>query len=858
MDTKALEAWLKERPLWLQDAARRLLHNGEIAAEDKAELVALCKQEAGALPEGSEQLVPQSIPPNSLIDTDEDIELKLIRISNVQGVNALAPRAPLEFGDGNLTIVFGRNGAGKSGYVRILKHACGARHLGRIHGNIRTRSPASQTCTFGYMRNGTPREAVWDVHDGVLPELAPVEIYDTHAGEVYVNDANEVAFEPSLLSFFQQLVDVSDDICREIDADISAQPSQKPSSPPFLNTTEAGAWYQGISASTSAETVRKRCAWTDADEARLGELSKRLAEPNPADRAAVLRKQKASVDTVVLEIRGSVDGLSPKACRSLIEARVEAKAKRQAADIDAQRVFEDAPLDGVGTATWRLLWEQARKFSESEAYLTADFPEIGDDARCVLCHQPLANEAKDRFRAFEKFVRGGLELQAKAAEQRVQDLEKGLPEVLTERDISLRLDSAGITEEKDRRVILDLSVALAARKAKLLEGHGESKFTLQLGQNAIKWLKDFSGTLEAQAATCDKDAKEAQREELERGKTEAEAHKWLADNRSAIEGEIARLKRVTALERARRLTNTRTLTSKKSELSEALITQAYVERFDAERKALGASNVDIEIVKAKAGKGRIYHAIRLKNNALGVPAAEVLSEGEFRIISLAAFLADAEGRDARTPIIFDDPISSLDQDYEEATVARLTKLSSDRQVIVFTHRISLLVLLQTTANKQGIDPHVIALEREPWGAGEPSPSPFETQKPKAAINTLLTDVKAARRTYEHEGRQAYELKAQAICTKLRKTLEKIIEDDLLAGVVCRFRREIQTMNKLDMLPLIELDDTRLLDEFMTKYSIHVHLQPVETPAPIPGPDELNHDLERLQAWRESFEQRKKH
>jgi ABC-type Mn2+/Zn2+ transport system ATPase subunit len=63
----------------------------------------------------------------------------------------------------------------------------------------------------------------------------------------------------------------------------------------------------------------------------------------------------------------------------------------------------------------------------------------------------------------------------------------------------------------------------------------------------------------------------------------------------------------------------------------------------------------------------------------------VLSEGEYRIVSLAAFLADVGGKDFSAPFVFDDPISSLDQDFEEAVVQRLVELSQERQVIIFTH-----------------------------------------------------------------------------------------------------------------------------------------------------------------------------
>ena len=130
-------------------------------------------------------------------------------------------------------------------------------------------------------------------------------------------------------------------------------------------------------------------------------------------------------------------------------------------------------------------------------------------------------------------------------------------------------------------------------------------------------------------------------------------------------------------------------------------------------------------------------SIKIKKCANDVLTSEILSEGESRIISLAAFIADLEGSESYSPFIFDDPISSLDQEFEEKVVQRLVELSKSRQVIVFTHRLSMLVSLIDAAKKSNINKHLVGLSLEGWGTGEPGGSPIFTQKPKAALNTIL-------------------------------------------------------------------------------------------------------------------------
>lgn len=120
-----LPTWFSERPQWLQIAATRLLQQPELTDKDVSELATLCQQEAeGKLPKTTFSF------PATAFSQGAAGTLRLCSISDVEGINALAPKKPLEFGKGNITIVYGNNGSGKSGYVRLLKHVCGARETG--------------------------------------------------------------------------------------------------------------------------------------------------------------------------------------------------------------------------------------------------------------------------------------------------------------------------------------------------------------------------------------------------------------------------------------------------------------------------------------------------------------------------------------------------------------------------------------------------------------------------------------------------------------------------------------------------------------------------------------------------------
>jgi len=116
---------------------------------------------------------------------------------------------------------------------------------------------------------------------------------------------------------------------------------------------------------------------------------------------------------------------------------------------------------------------------------------------------------------------------------------------------------------------------------------------------------------------------------------------------------------------------------------------------------LGAKRLKVELVKTRVKSGTALHQLQLKNAQKKEMPDAVLSEGERRIVSLAAFLADVSVKPQTAPFIFDDPISSLDQDFEWHVAQRLANLAKDRQVLIFTHRLSLFGAMEDVARKLG-------------------------------------------------------------------------------------------------------------------------------------------------------------
>ena len=848
-----IENWLQTRPKWLQDAARRILQNGQLGKKDEEELVAFCKAEVGIIDPAYKDLKPVSISKGALGGSQNQSTLRLVEISELKGVNALQPRTPLEFGDTPLTIVYGQNGSGKSGYVRVLKHACGARRPGVLHGNIFATAPSQQSCKFKCVIGGAPQDFDWAPSKGTVEELKAIQIYDTDCAHVYISEENEVAYEPNLLRLFTILTDLCVLVNNRLESEIKAKLTKKPAFPIELQTSKAASWYAKLSHNSTTQELQEKCAWTDELSAELEKLNKRLAETKPVQKAIDLRKRKTQLLVFYNELDQWNDKLSDSHCLACLAARDEAMSKRHAAEVDAHKVFADAPLSGVGTESWKLLWEQARAYSETEAYKGIPFPNTAEDAQCVLCQQPLEVDARNRFKSFESFVKGGLETQAAEAAERAKTLFESLRGIGSD-DLKLRMDSVSVVEDSERSVIEVFCSELDRRMSALVSVKDVTGLPPAPVMNRIKFLSERALQLEQQALAFDEDAKGENRPVLDSQRKELEAQKWLSQQLASIELEIDRLREVQKLEEARKLTSTQALSTKKSTLADELITSAYVNRFQTELAALSAPHIQVRLVKTRAEKGHVYHQIILHNSKKTVPTSEILSEGEFRIVSLAAFLADVEAREDKGPLVFDDPISSLDQVFEEATVERLVELSKTRQLIVFTHRLSLMTLLEEMAEKASVDVGIVSLRIENWGIGEPSETPIHAKKPRAALNDLIDRLQRAQKVSVQSSAE-YEIYAKAICSDFRIIIERLIENDLLSDVVQRFRRSIITKNKIHELSKITATDCQYFDDLMTKYSKYEHSQPAEAPVSLPQPEELEKDIKKALAWVDEFKKR---
>lgn len=849
--------WSQGLPAWQSDAIARLFAKQALSTEDLEDLFALVKTEHG-IPDSKgrtvKKLTAQQIP----AATQSNIHVEVLAMKNLRHVNAIAENQRLAFGAKGLTVIYGDNGSGKSGYSRVLKRACRARDQRElIHSNAKL--PAGQSeqaeAVFELSVNGVPQEVNW-VNDKPAPEeLSSLAIFDARCARAYLDTQDDFAYVPYGLDILEELARV----CKQLEDLIKTELSQNNVDLIIFDgmggpTTQVGTLISSLSAKTKPTKVEELATVNDIEAVRRDNLYKNLTADNPKEKAAQLRIRATRIGKIAkssTEKLALVDGATETKLRGLVNADRKAKA---AVGLALQVFKEDATLlPGTGSDAWKELFEAARRFC-TEAHPSKEFPNLGIGAQCPLCQQPL-KEGADRLLRFEKFVQDEAEKNAQACKKAFEDEYK----TFMVQSLALGLDDELFAEIEDMDKILadatrNFANALTDRqgaiKAACISNEWD-KIVPELACPAAQ-LQGLAEKLTQEAINLDNVSDVKARAAIQAEFDELDARMKLAKAKPAVLAAIGKLDLQAKLKNCLGAVKTTAISNKSKELAEKVISKELADALNKEFKSLGAGNLQVSL-QSISTKGKALHKLKLElpqAKSLG----DILSEGEQRAIAIGSFLAEVSIGGGKGGIIFDDPVSSLDHKRREQVATRLVKEAAVRQVIIFTHDIYFVCLLMEEADRAGVARATQSLSKKPEGYGVADPNlPFEGMGTKARVGALRNRQQEIAKL-DRDGDEAEHRKQTVEAYRqLRITWERAVEEVLFQKVVLRFRKGISTQPLVGVV--VDDTDYACIEQWMTKCSNYSHDQALLGGTAIPDPDELLADINALDDWRLHVEKR---
>ena len=405
-------------------------------------------------------------------------------------------------------------------------------------------------------------------------------------------------------------------------------------------------------------------------------------------------------------------------------------------------------------------------------------------AACPLCQQDLDATARGRLQRFQEFISSDLRQQATDRDDEIQARLQAIPELSGVRatvEGALRGAPAPVTAAADQALAILDARAEASRKAAADEPHAEAG-TGSVQLTALEtYAADQRSLAERQAALRHEDSQRKVMAELD----ELRARVALVESESAISAHVEGLTALRRIDDAITALNTKKISHKLRELQEAAITERLRSALEHELRELAPLVGRIEIV-GQASKGETVIHLKLRDPCRA-KVGNVLSDGEQRALSMAFFLAEVAVSDGRSAIVLDDPVSSLDHERRTYLAERLVAESKRRQVVVFSHDMPFVHLLQEAADESGIELHGQTLQRAFHRVGMVADElPIKMLGTGKRLRALRHRLRFELEPMHKSQDPHYEQEADRWLADVRKAYDQLIEDTVFNGVVRRF------------------------------------------------------------------------
>ena len=838
--------WIQSQPDWQSDAFRRIWENGELSDDDIGEISTLVKSSCG-IHTGKNLTAQLFKPPDSGGAEARSISLRLRAIRELQNVNALAEKQELSFNPNGLTIIYGENGAGKSGYSRVLKRACYARAQGGkilpdafAQGGSQSPASAKFVWQVGLGAESQTRDMIWvdgeSVPEGFGPLMSSVAVFDSQCARIYAADKGRtVDYQPYGLDLLRMLGSMCKDrlgkrfqeesaiVCRGL-GELQRIVAKSERYGEFVQAVVSGK----INSESGIAKAQKFPAFTAGNQQLLEVLEK---DPKGRDAGKMSRELREKLGRIT-DLKNKISVLT-KVDGEILSCLPDVIKSAAVAEETIRTRAENLPSDGLLPGTvkeeaWKKLYLAAREFS-TIAYSFPDsrqgpiFPEDGPDPRCVLCQQPLMSEGKDNLKRFDKFMRDRSEknlLEKQAAIENVRgklnqllsDLKQLLPSafLFEIRTLSERAGGTfpGLLKSVEKHV-----VALRSRAEIFMESLDGRKWKAppSLPDNPSHAIEEFLDWIEHQISEYDHAA--VNQESINVQIVDLRAAKAFAEHRATVINLIR-------LEMCRKAVNTRKISAFEKSLSDEEVNQKLAKRLNEEIEFLGGAGAGKDItfhVTHREGGSKIQ--LMLPRLVADCSPSDVLSEGQQNAIAMASFFSEISLSDKVSTLVFDDPALSIDDRRLEWIAERLINAAKQKQIIVFTHDLYF-------ANLLGEDKGAweIGLSESEDGEifGIVGKMPFTGMR----IGQKISDLEKRGRDLKNTalGNEQVQKELKSAYSDLRDAIEHLTEHKFLHKVVTRRSPNVKVGNlsRIFAKPQEKADIAAMIDRLHGRVSDRLH------------------------------------
>ena len=772
--------------------------------------------------------------------------IELSALSEVTGVNRLAKEQTILFAP-NLTVIYGENGTGKTGYGRILK-ALGFSYdqnntiLANIFGEIEP-----QSAKIEYKANGNADTFTWTGKNR-NDDLASVSVFNNNCVQISLDGSRQLIVSPigfHLFNLVSSELSALDQLLQEKETEYPIQIAWTEN---LNEDTPQEQFINALSKDSNESKLLELSSFSDVHEKELSTKELELSNLNRSllhNEIRSLNSQISELNAITEKVDHSKSTLNAAVWKQLVEnngsiAELEKNAQKGINEIAISKGIEFYDT-----------YEFKSFLNSAEAYIKKfdkpDYPQNEDI--CVYCRQPLGSDAKDLLESYRRLLNDKSEENLGTLKKSKQSLIDKVNSI----DVSLRLiyPSFGLDENENPiqpDKLKSYNNGLGLLKKTFTNGEVAENSIFEFNYDDFKaFIENKNEQLQITLKTKTElyENIETKEKELKKSIAELKDRRYLSTKVDEIMEVISNHKILSILNNNTSSFSTTSISRKTSQAREELVSQDFSNIFQQELKSLRQSGMPIELsFGTDRGKTKLSH--KISNHQL----LEILSEGEQKSIALAEFLTELQLDNIKAPVIFDDPVNSLDHKIIDSFAKRVLRLGEQRQVVIFTHSVLLFNSLLYLSTQPGFKHMVYKFynsQKEYDFVGVITEAEEGKNKVKQNIKNIniLINSKPSERSEVDVAKEGF--------GELRSAIELCIEHEIFKGTVQRYQKHIS----LGMFMQVNGDEiSKHKDDLNDIYErccgfISAHSNPEQVHND-PSIDDLKADFEEFTKIRQEF------
>lgn len=791
-----LEEYSNGQDVWLKFLIDKLLlSNGKLEDDTIEEAYTLL-------------LNPKELEDDAIINSNTEFETKsknfhIEELMHISGVNALKENQTIKFNK-EVTILYGQNGSGKSGYFKVLNEIAGGNEEKKILPNIY--DEIEKPIDIRIKASTSSRENVWQNENRGIPPFNKIAVFDSSYvdGLLKQRASQEALVEPLGLHLFASLIQYIDEVKEKVSNNITKKQSEKPIIDYAIFSEDIkNVFLQNEITEDIKKYIEQNYEFSDGEKTVKLEKALQLLKSTNLDTEIKLLNEKITKTSKLIDVineKSSVVNNLNNQVREIIAEYIESKKNTK----EYQKKIEILnQISLIETDEWKDFIISAKEYENL----------LEDNEVCIYCRNPLNDNSKKIIGAYSEYLNNSIIQKNEEIENKMNTLINTIiRENILEIDTIIESDYKTLKfdvtlndwNEKLNNISNLLYSSLENKKLEVAEKNNIAF------ENIINQLTDYSANITKDLTKLTA-SRETKNEEIKVKESELNL---LLEKQSIykqkdniklwlkIDDEIVNLEKIKS-----KITTTSISTLSKTAHNE-LLTENLKVSFKSELDKLGHTNLNVSLIEAGTSKGVANTKLEIcKNNKI----TDILSEGEQKAVAIAMFLAELSFKEEPYPIVFDDPVTSLDNNVMKSFVERVLELNN--QIIIFTHNAYFLSLIETADNghicknmdngcSKNKGKHIYLYEIK-----EVSDVSKGLIISKDADNSE-TDLEIAKECLNNKNR-GYEVQA---AIHIRLAIEKLIDEKILLNITPQ--RYTSKNNRIDFNKLKQLGNNQTLIDIL--------------------------------------------